>query len=111
MNSAQQNYAALLGQMGQTAAGMTGVQNTMGQQNYQQAQDYLNYRAQMANQQNQMAQNTAATNYGAITGNLQGMQTAIAQQGQNLWNTASAVATGGASLLAKKKDTTGAAAK
>lgn len=102
MNAAQQNYAALLGQMGQTAAGMTGVQNTMGQQQYQQAMDYQNYRTQMAAQQNQMAQNTAATKYGATTGNLQGMQAALAQQGQNLFNTASAVATGGASLLSNK---------
>lgn len=101
-NQAQQNYSALLGQMGTTAANMQSGQMALGQAQYQQGQNNLNFDAQ--NWQNQYAARTGAAQniFNAYQGNLTGQTAAMADASAKLGNTATAIATMGASTVGGK---------
>lgn len=91
LNQAQNNYSSMLGQMGQTAAGMTSMQNTMGQQNYQQAQNALNYNTSAA-QQSLSNHNTYAANMlNAQMSDIDANYKANLQQNQAMGNTVDAI--------------------
>jgi hypothetical protein len=63
--AAQQNYASMLGQMGQTAAGMTNQQQNMGQFQYGQGQNDLSFQSQQAAQDLAYRQANASSGYAA----------------------------------------------
>jgi hypothetical protein len=91
-NAAQQNYSSALNNMGSAAANMTNQQQSIGQFQYAQGQNALNFGAQgVANQQAVNASN-AANIYNARSGNLAAQTTANAAQAQNLGHTVSSVA-------------------
>jgi len=80
LSTAQNNYSTLLGNMGQTAAGMTQTQQNLGLQDYNQHVANLGYQT-TANNTTQ-ANNTAnnATNYAASMANVAGQSAANTAQ-------------------------------
>lgn len=78
--------------MGQTAAGMTSMQNQLGQEQYNQAQTNLGYLTQSGNQANQNAQSTAQNIHNSTMQNLDGKWAAQKDQTASLGNTLSSAA-------------------